>query len=134
MSAGMLPCTFVIFGATGNLATNKLLPALYHLEAAGRLPESLNIIAFSRRPWDDTAWHGYMRETLTQRLGVRLKPEIFERFIKRFEYQAGDLNDFNAYREMVERLSRPREGSCSSIVFYLAVKPAILTTPPLIVS
>ncbi|HHH46151.1 MAG TPA: hypothetical protein ENK53_03965, partial [Thiotrichales bacterium] len=25
------PCTFVIFGATGNLSINKLLPALYHL-------------------------------------------------------------------------------------------------------
>ena len=81
MSAGMLPCTFVIFGATGNLATNKLLPALYHLEAAGRLPESLNIVAFSRRPWDDAAWHAYMRETLTERLGTRIKPDIFERFI-----------------------------------------------------
>ena len=44
-----LPCTFVIFGATGNLASNKLLPALYHLEAAARLTESLSIIAFSRR-------------------------------------------------------------------------------------
>ena len=44
-----LPCTFVIFGATGNLASNKLLPALYHLEAAARLSESLSIVAFSRR-------------------------------------------------------------------------------------
>lgn len=124
MSPDALPCTFVIFGATGNLSNNKLLPALYHLEAAGRLPETLNIIAFSRRPWDDAAWHANMRETLTKSLGSRLKPKIFERFIKRFEYQAGDLNDPTAYRELVERLSRPREGSCSSIVFYLAIKPA----------
>ena len=34
-----LPCSFVIFGATGNLASNKLLPALYHLEVAARLAE-----------------------------------------------------------------------------------------------
>ncbi len=40
-SAENLPCSFVIFGATGNLASNKLLPALYHLEAAARLSESL---------------------------------------------------------------------------------------------
>ena len=32
------PCTFVIFGATGNLSQKKLMPALYHLELAGRLP------------------------------------------------------------------------------------------------
>src|SRR4030067_653373 len=34
--ADNLPCSFVIFGATGNLASNKLLPALYHLGAAAR--------------------------------------------------------------------------------------------------
>ena len=124
MSPEALPCTFVIIGATGNLSTNKLLPALYHLEAAGRLPENLNIIAFSRRPWDDAAWHAYMRETMAERVGTRLQPEVFERFIKRFEYQSGDLNDVKAYQELVERLSRPREGFCSSVVFYLAIKPA----------
>ena len=124
MSPESLPCTFVIIGATGNLSTNKLLPALYHLEVAGRLPETLNIIAFSRRPWDDAAWQANMRETMAARLGARLKPEVFERFIKRFEYQSGDLNDVKAYQELVERLSRPREGFCSSVVFYLAIKPA----------
>jgi glucose-6-phosphate 1-dehydrogenase len=31
------PCSLVIFGSTGNLARNKLLPALYHLELAQKL-------------------------------------------------------------------------------------------------
>ena len=35
------PCNFVIFGATGNLATKKLIPALFHLELSGKLPEAL---------------------------------------------------------------------------------------------
>ena len=30
------PCTFIVFGATGHLARNKLLPAMYHLEEAER--------------------------------------------------------------------------------------------------
>jgi glucose-6-phosphate 1-dehydrogenase len=124
MNAESLPCTFVIFGATGNLASNKLLPALYHLELAGRLPPSLNIVAFSRRPWDDATWHAHIRETLGSRLGERVNAEVLERFIARFEYQAGDLNDVAAYHTLVERLSAPRTGSCSSIVFYLAIKPA----------
>jgi glucose-6-phosphate 1-dehydrogenase len=38
------PCNFVIFGATGNLESNKLLPALYRLEMAGKLPEGVNFI------------------------------------------------------------------------------------------
>src|SRR5688572_27318096 len=50
------PCSFVIFGATGHLSATKLLPALYDLEAAGRLPEVTNFIAFGRREHDDASW------------------------------------------------------------------------------
>ena len=42
-------CTLVIFGSTGNLATVKLLPALYHLEAAGRLHPDTVVVAYGRR-------------------------------------------------------------------------------------
>ncbi|WP_411727161.1 hypothetical protein, partial [Methyloglobulus sp.] len=38
------PCTYVIFGATGNLSHIKLMPALYHLDAANQLPEGTRII------------------------------------------------------------------------------------------
>ena len=37
------PCYFVIFGATGDLAVSKLLPALYYLSREGRLPENLGL-------------------------------------------------------------------------------------------
>ena len=38
----------VIFGANGDLARRKLLPALYHLEAEGLMPEDYRIIGNSR--------------------------------------------------------------------------------------
>ena len=44
-------CTYVIFGATGNLSQLKLLPALYHLDVAGRLLENTRIVGFGRRDW-----------------------------------------------------------------------------------
>ena len=50
------PCTVVIFGATGNLTQLKLVPALFHLELAGRLPDAMKIIAFARREWDQDRW------------------------------------------------------------------------------
>jgi glucose-6-phosphate 1-dehydrogenase len=40
------PVTIVIFGATGNLAHKKLLPALYQLELAGELPNGSRIFGF----------------------------------------------------------------------------------------
>jgi glucose-6-phosphate 1-dehydrogenase len=88
-----LPCTFVIFGATGNLASNKLLPALYHLEAAGRLAESLSIIAFSRRDWTtDKLARAYARRARRQDQGLARYAGV-RTFLARFSYFKGDLND-----------------------------------------
>ncbi|MDA8127507.1 MAG: glucose-6-phosphate dehydrogenase [Betaproteobacteria bacterium] len=117
-----LPCSFVIFGATGNLASNKLLPALYHLEAAARLAESLTIIAFSRRDWTIENWRDHMREVLRDKIKGSLDTPVFQRFLARFAYHKGDLNDRESFRSLADRL--PPESACSSTVFYLAIKPA----------
>ena len=42
------PTTLTIFGATGDLARRKLLPALYNLAHEGALPERFNLIGVSR--------------------------------------------------------------------------------------
>ena len=43
------PCVVVIFGASGDLTKRKLLPALFHLEQAGPLPEQFAIVGVARR-------------------------------------------------------------------------------------
>ena len=55
-------CTYVIFGSTGNLSRVKLMPALYHLEAAGKIPEGTRILALGRRPWDRAHFASEARE------------------------------------------------------------------------
>jgi glucose-6-phosphate 1-dehydrogenase len=117
------PCNFVIFGATGNLACIKLLPALYHLEAAGRLPPDLTFVAFARREWDDAAWRAFMLENLEKKLGDRFNEEVFAAFAQRFSYLRGELHDLEAYKNLYAELSKPKTGACSNIVFYLAIKP-----------
>ena len=118
------PCYFVIFGATGNLASRKLLPALYELEAAGALHADLRFVAFARRDWNQNDWLGYLRLSLNQHLGRDCEAAVFERFAQRFDYVAGDLTDPQAYRRLLEELSKPRLGTCENIVFYLAIKPS----------
>ena len=115
------PCNFVIFGATGNLASNKLLPALYRLELAGKLPEGLNFIAFGRREWDDPALRNHVREQLVR--SVKAEGERLDHFIARFDYLRGELHDAEAYARLKALLAKPKLGSCSNIVFYLAIKP-----------
>ncbi|MFA5080920.1 MAG: glucose-6-phosphate dehydrogenase [Hydrogenophilaceae bacterium] len=117
------PCNFVIFGATGNLASLKLLPALFRLERAGRLPEVLNFIAFGRREFDNAGWRDYVRELLAQCCPVEAPAEIMARFVARFDYVRGDQDDPAAYELIKETLAKPKLGVCSHVVFYLAIKP-----------
>lgn len=126
MSSDVLiyPCNFVIFGATGNLATIKLLPALYHLEMADRLPQGLTFTAFARRPWQLPEWLTFMRETLEKRTGDRFNEDIFTKFSARFSYFRGELQDPASYQRLHDELSKPAMGSCANLVFYLAIKPA----------
>jgi glucose-6-phosphate 1-dehydrogenase len=119
----LYPCSFVIFGATGHLSATKLLPALYHMELAKRLPDITNFIAFARREWNDADWTSHMKQTLRQKLGERFTPECFARFAARFSYVRGDIADVEAYRGLLEELGKPKTGVCSNLVFYLAVKP-----------
>lgn len=118
------PCSFVIFGATGHLSATKLLPALFDLEVAGRLPEVTNFIAFARRPHDDGSWCSQMEQWLRARRADRFSQPLFDRFAARFSYVRGDLHDVDGYRRLLVELGKPKTGACSNIVFYLAISPA----------
>ena len=117
------PCHFVIFGATGNLATKKLLPALYRLEVAQRLPENMRFIALGRRDWDDLAWRSHVKSLLQEKLQDKYDDAVCERFNARFTYLRGELHDLEMYQQLKEVLAKPKMGSSSNVVFYLSIKP-----------
>ncbi|HEB98952.1 MAG TPA: glucose-6-phosphate dehydrogenase [Thiotrichales bacterium] len=116
------PCTFVIFGATGNLARNKLLPALYHLEHAGRLPEGMAVLGVGRRDWDDAAWQKVVEEDLAPRARGGLDPDTWQRFRARLAFFQGDLTDEAMYPALRARLEEDRFPA--NIAFYMSVSPA----------
>lgn len=115
-------CTFVIFGATGNLAQKKLLPALYHLEAAGRLPQDMRVLGVGRREWDDEAWRATVEGWLTAELRPDLDAEVFARFRARLFFFRGDLADATVYERLRTLLAAPEYSS--NIAFYMSLAPA----------
>ncbi|MFW6348899.1 MAG: glucose-6-phosphate dehydrogenase [Thiohalospira sp.] len=115
-------CTLVVFGATGNLARNKLLPSLYHLEEARRLPDGLSIIGFGRREWDDEAWRAEVRETLAPRVRGDLDEAVWERLSARLRFVGGDIGETAGYHELARRLDRETDLS-PNVLFYMAINP-----------
>ncbi|MGD2075278.1 MAG: glucose-6-phosphate dehydrogenase [Gammaproteobacteria bacterium] len=116
----MEDCTFVIFGATGNLAQIKLIPALYSLDAEGRLAPGFSIVGFGRRDWDDDDWRNKVRSWLAS---LPTEPEALERFCSRLFFFKGNLDDAGAYRRLADYVAdSPR--FAPNVVFYLAIAPA----------
>ena len=116
------PCTYVIFGAASNLACVKLMPALYHLEAAGRLPEGTMILASARRPWDQEKWVTEV-ENMVRAKTKQLDKKIFERFKARLYYFKGDLFDPQMYAGMRQLLDE-KPAFPKNIAFYMSIRPA----------
>ena len=116
----MEDCTFVIFGATGNLAELKLIPALYNLDAAGRLPPGFKIVGFGRRDWDHEAWRALVRDWLA---GRQTEPQVLERFCARLFFFKGNLDDDSAYPALADYLSGDGQFA-PNVAFYLAIAPA----------
>jgi glucose-6-phosphate 1-dehydrogenase len=120
------PCTVVIFGATGNLAAYKLLPALYHLEAAGRLTPGSRILGFGRRPWSDDDWRNEVKEILGARIAKGPEPLALDKLLARCSFCEGDLEASDGLAGLAKRLSGDAEGNDAlpdNRVYYLAVAP-----------
>src|ERR1700756_140364 len=60
------PTALVIFGATGDLAHRKLLPALYNLAHEGSLPERFEMVGVARRGQEDQVFQDMARESITR--------------------------------------------------------------------
>src|SRR6267142_2606345 len=85
------PMTIVIFGASGDLAQRKLIPALYHLQSDGFLPERFAVIGFSRTPMSDQAYREKMTAALKEQLKADAPPDLANHpLIKSLYYHAGD--------------------------------------------
>src|SRR5579863_9644663 len=56
----------VLLGATGDLARRKLLPGLFHLSAAGLLPDSYRIVGSARRPLTDEQFREQARQAVAE--------------------------------------------------------------------
>jgi len=114
--------SIVIFGASGDLTSRKLVPALYSLFCKKRLPANTRIVGFSRTPFSHEEWRAKLTETTQQFVGEEFKGETWNAFAQNIYYQPGDIDkpeSFGALRQTLEAI----EGGPASRVYYLATAP-----------
>ena len=113
-------CTFVIFGATGNLSQVKLMPALYHLDLAGKLRDGLTIVACGRRDWSTDLFLQKVRAWIAEKSRDVVDPARLDKFCARITYFRGDLDDPQMYARLASALDKQRQ---PNVAFYMAIKP-----------
>ncbi len=120
------PCTAVIFGASGDLTSRKLIPALYHLFLGGQLPDPFRIVGMARREKSDASWREELRLALARFARCRRGDDAaWSRFEKLVFYCRGDLMDSAAYSVLREKLDSFGDSRLSeNLLFYLAVSPS----------
>ena len=120
------PTTLVIFGATGDLAKRKLLPAIYNLAHEGALPERFNLIGVSRSEMSDDAYRDVARESITQFSRREADEQVLDRLLRHIRYVSGTFDDASVY----ERLDTcaleydDEAGITFNRVFYLSTAPS----------
>lgn len=116
-----LACTYVVFGATGNLSLTKLMPSFYHLEEINRLDDKLRILAIGRRPWDRQQWLETVRNAVSPIARGGLNEVVFERFCDRLDYCEMDVEDPDAYALLQQKIHDSNWPN--NIAYYLSLSP-----------
>jgi glucose-6-phosphate 1-dehydrogenase len=110
------PFELILFGAAGDLAHRKLLPALFHLHTDGRLNTEGRIWAVLRPEKKPTTYLEQARKCLLH-YGSQMTQEQWKAFSARIHFAAIDLDKDDGYSDLAKKLDRP----ASNCIFYCAV-------------
>ncbi|XJZ28851.1 glucose-6-phosphate dehydrogenase [Bacillota bacterium Lsc_1132] len=118
--------TFVLFGATGDLAKRKIYPALFNLYLNQKLPDSFSVIGVGRGEFSDVDFQTRVKESLItfSRHLINDKSKKDE-FVKAFRYCELDVTNAEGYKKLLELVQQTEKDRkiTENRMFYLSVAP-----------
>ncbi|MGZ9277203.1 MAG: glucose-6-phosphate dehydrogenase [Candidatus Limnocylindrales bacterium] len=121
------PSVLVLFGATGDLAHRKVIPALFQLWRTNLLPQEFVLLAIGRREYDDEAFRAEVRKSLEEFSRVLpLDDAAWRSFSEKIRYYRCDFADPAGFDALVGALDEldTEEGTRGNHLFYLATQPS----------
>jgi len=122
------PLTVVIFGASGDLTSRKLIPALYNLALKGRLPAEAKVLGVARTPYSDDAFRDHLTPKVQEAItgaGDLFDPAKWAEFAKRIHYVAADATKAEGLQPLQDWFTRNEGQGGGRRLFYLSVSPDI---------
>jgi len=124
------PCTVVLFGASGDLAKRKVIPAMFDLAIHKALGPRYAIIGFARTPMTDESFRatvGDAAKTISE-VGP-IDPKQWSDFAANLYYGPGDYGKPESYTELAKRLKELSEQKNlgGNRLFYISTPPEVYT-------
>jgi glucose-6-phosphate 1-dehydrogenase len=119
------PCSFVIFGVTGDLAHRLVVPALYNLAANDLLPDNFCVVGIARKAMSnddlrDSLMTG-LRQFATRKVDDKIADRLFQ-CVTCIEADPGDPASFDKMSKQLDELEESRKTGGNRL-FYLATPP-----------
>ena len=114
----------VIFGASGDLTSRKLIPALYNLAAEGELPSTLKVVGFARREKSHESFRAEL-ETMNRKVSRSgHNDQLWASFSQGIYYHQSEFEDADGYQRLSALLDQlDKDGAGGNRLFYLASAP-----------
>src|SRR5882762_631033 len=122
------PCSVILFGASGDLAKRKVIPAMYDLAQHNSLGERYAIIGFARTPMTDESFRATIGEAAKTISEVGpIDPAKWNDFSSNLYYSAGEYGDLNSYAQLAKRLVEidKEKKLGGNRLFYLSTPPEV---------
>jgi glucose-6-phosphate 1-dehydrogenase len=120
------PCAIVIFGASGDLAKRKLIPAVYEMARERLLPENFILVGYSRSPMSNDQYRAECRDAVQKFARTKpVDPEIWKRIEANVSYVQGDYgaNDGHDRLQAFLQKADKEKGIGGNRLFYLSTPP-----------
>lgn len=125
------PCAIVIFGATGDLTSRKLLPAIYNLTNDGLLHPDTVVVGFARRPKTDDEFRQEMLKGIEAFSRIRpVDKALWEKLASHLFYHQSTFEDVQGYVSLARRLGELdiQYGLSGRRLYYLSTSPTEFST------
>jgi glucose-6-phosphate 1-dehydrogenase len=100
------PCAMVIFGAAGDLTRRKLIPALYNLAKSELLSREFAVVGVARTKISTEEFRKKATEDIKEFATEKVDPDVWEWFVRRLYYLAGDFGDKNLFLQLKDLLDK----------------------------
>ena len=125
MDRTTMPHTMVIFGASGDLTSRKLIPALYRQFQRGRLPKPTRIVGVSRSPFSSEDWRNQLTETTAKYVKGEFDNDSWKAFSNEIYYHPGDIGNEEDFQKLSAFLTEIEKSQTTDRTYYLSTMPQL---------